>query len=218
MKLSAEQLTQIKSWISKRGFTHTDVQYEILDHVASAIEDKMEENPKLSLEKAFEEVHKSFGVFGFQTFEESIASKLSKELWRSYWIAIKQILKSEKILIPIVIILSLISFGQQFPQYFHEFHEIIFLTSIIGCIVYYFVLYRKNRHIKNYLSFRMAIGIIPSLLYLMGNLSINFLKHTNFNFAIAVYSSAIIFIYGVFLGTNQMIKKTEKLHKLYQST
>lgn len=62
----------------------------------------------------------------------------------------------------------------------------------------------------------MAMGIIPSLLYLIGNLSINLLRHTNFNFTIAVYSIAIIGVYGVFLGTNQMIKKTEKLHTLYQ--
>ncbi|WP_296618933.1 hypothetical protein [Marivirga sp.] len=217
MTLSAEQIAQIKSWISKRGFTHTDVQYEIIDHVASAIEEKMKNKPELSLEEAFSEVHKSFGVFGFQTFEESIANRLNKELWRSYGIAIKQIIKSEKILIPILLILSLILFRQKFIQYFQEFHQNVFLTSLVGSIVYYFVLYRRKKHIKNYLSFRMAIGIIPSLLYVIGNLSINFLRHTNLNFAIAVYSIAIIGIYGVFLGTNQMINKTERLHNLYQS-
>ncbi|MGM0581210.1 MAG: hypothetical protein ACQETL_11055 [Bacteroidota bacterium] len=84
MKLTSEQIAQIKSWISKRGFTHTDVQYEIIDHVASAIEDKMDEKPELSLAKAFEEVHRSFGVFGFEEFEESIAKKLNKELLFNY--------------------------------------------------------------------------------------------------------------------------------------
>jgi hypothetical protein len=217
MKLSTEQIAQIKLCISKRGFTHTDVQYEIIDHVASAIEDKMEENSELGLEQAFSEVHKSFGVFGFQTFEESIASKLNKELWRSYWIGIKQILKSEKILIPILLILSLILFGQQFPQYLQDFHLIVFLSVIVGSLLYYFVLYRRKKHIKNYLSFRMAIGIIPSLSYVFGNLSINFLRNTNFYFTVAVYSIAIIGIYGVFLGTNQMINKTERINKLYQS-
>ena len=216
MKLSAEQIAQIKSWISKRGFTHTDVQYEIIDHVAAAIEDKMEHKPDISLEEAFKEVHRSFGVFGFQSFEESIASRLNKELWRSYGLAIKQIIKSEKILIPLILILGLILIKQQFIRYFEEFHQIAFLTSLIGSIVYYFVLNRRKKHIKNYLSFRMAIGIIPTLLYVFGNLSINFLKYTNFNFTVAVYSVAVIGIYGVFLGTDQMIKKTEHLHQLYK--
>lgn len=178
----------------------------------------MEGKPELDLETAFSEVHKSFGVFGFQTFEESIASKLNKELWRSYWIGIKQILKSEKILIPILLILSLILFIQKFPQHFYDFQQMVFLAAIVSSVVYYFVLYRRNRHIKKYLSFRMAIGIIPSLLYIFGNLSINFLNHTNQYFALFVYSIAIFFIYGVFLGTQNMINKTERLHKLYQST
>lgn len=141
MKLSSEQIAQIKSWISKRGFTHTDVQYEIIDHVASAIEDKIENKPELGLEGAFSEVHKSFGVFGFQTFEESIANRLNKELWRSYGVAIKQIIKSEKILIPILLIMGLNLFRQQFIKYFEEFHQIVFLISLVGSIIYYFVLY-----------------------------------------------------------------------------
>jgi hypothetical protein len=215
MKLSADQIDQIKSWISKRGFTHTDVQYEIIDHVASAIEDKMDENPDLKLETAFKEVHQSFGVFGFSEIEESIASKLNKELWNSYGRGIKKILLSEKILIPILLILCLISFGQSFPQYFKEFYQIVFVSSLFSSLFYYFILFWRKKHIKNYLSFRMAIGIIPSLFYIIGTLSINFLKYVDINFAIVVYSISVFAVYGVFLGTNQMIQKTEMLHKLY---
>lgn len=217
MKLSAEQIAQIKSWISKRGFTHTDVQYEIIDHVASAIEDKIDKDPDLTLEIAFKQVHKSFGVFGFQTIEESIASKLNKELRDSYGRAIKQIFTSEKILIPFLFILSLISFHQSFPEYFKIFCQSIFIVSTVGALIYYFVQYRQKKYIKNYLSFKMAIAIIPNILVVVGNLSINFLKNIHPNYAVVIFSILVIVVYAVILGTNQMIEKTEKLHKLYKS-
>jgi len=217
MKLSAEQIAQIKSWISKRGFTHTDVQYEIIDHVASAIEDKLEKNPDLTLETAFKEVHKSFGIFGFSEIEESIVSKLHHELRNSYGRALKQIFGSEKILIPILLILTLITFSQNFPQFFELFCQSMFIVSCLMAMIYYFVQYRQKKYIKNYLSFKMAIGIIPNLLVVVGNLSINFLKNIHLNYAIAIFSIIIIAVYAIFLGSNQMIEKTEKLHKLYHS-
>lgn len=43
MNLSKEQLHQIKALIAQRGFKDVDVQMEILDHVASSVEDKMDE-------------------------------------------------------------------------------------------------------------------------------------------------------------------------------
>ena len=44
MNLNKEQLHQIKEFIAQRGFKDVDVQMEILDHVASSVEDKMGES------------------------------------------------------------------------------------------------------------------------------------------------------------------------------
>lgn len=44
MKLAPDQITALKKLISFKGYEETDVQYEILDHVASRIEALMEEN------------------------------------------------------------------------------------------------------------------------------------------------------------------------------
>lgn len=43
---------------------------EILDHVASAIEEKLEKDPSKSFEKALNEVHSGFGVLGFSVMED----------------------------------------------------------------------------------------------------------------------------------------------------
>lgn len=63
MKLTKDQINQIKSMISKKGYPEIDVQYEILDHVACKIEKLQETNPSISIETAFQKVHAEFGIF-----------------------------------------------------------------------------------------------------------------------------------------------------------
>jgi 4-amino-4-deoxy-L-arabinose transferase-like glycosyltransferase len=215
MKLSAEQIAQIKSWISKRGFTHTDVQYEIIDHVASAIEDKMEEKPQLSLEEAFSEVHKSFGVFGFQSFEESIANRLNKELLHSYWSAFKTIVLSTKIIIPLLIFVIINLISQQIPQYFEK----IILGGLLGLLVftllYIFRERKSKKYLKSYLSFKMASAVVPLMAVNIFNLRFLFLDLVDPIWTALIISILVIAIWAVYLGSHQMIRKTEKLHLLY---
>ncbi|WP_194774398.1 hypothetical protein [Pararhodonellum marinum] len=101
MKLSKDQIEQLKNFISYKGYREIDVQYEILDHVACKVEDLIEENPKLSLPEAFQKVHASFGIFGFSELEESYKKMIQKRLWGYYWQELKQLFTSYKIIFPI---------------------------------------------------------------------------------------------------------------------
>jgi hypothetical protein len=176
----------------------------------------MEGKPELDLETAFSEVHKSFGIFGFQSFEESIANRLNKELLRSYWTATKNILFSSKIIIPILIFILINLISQKIPQYFDQ----IILSSLFGfCIftlVYIFIVRRLKKHLKSYLSFKMASGIIPILAVTIFNLRFLLLDLVNPIWTASLIGILVIAIWSVFLGSKQMIQKTEKLHKLYQ--
>jgi hypothetical protein len=42
-----------------------DLQVELADHLANAIEEQMSSNRNLSFQKALENVHQSFGISGF---------------------------------------------------------------------------------------------------------------------------------------------------------
>ncbi len=216
MTLSAEQIDQIKSWISKRGFTHIDVQYEIIDHVASSIEEKLEERPELNLERAFEEVHRSFGVYGFAGVEEAITSRLNKELLGTFWAATKEILSTTKIFIPILISIIIHLISQKFPTYF----DAIILSGIAAfcafTLSYAFLQQRSKKYLKSYLSFKMTYGIIPILASIVFNLRYLYLGLVNpiwTSFLLGILSVAM---WAVFIGSKEMIYKTEKLHKLYK--
>jgi hypothetical protein len=101
MKLTKDQIKQLKKLISYKGYPEIDVQYEILDHVACKVEELMEQNPKMSLPDAFQKVHASFGIFGFSELEESYKKMIQKRLWSYYWNELKQLFTSYRIIFPL---------------------------------------------------------------------------------------------------------------------
>lgn len=82
MALNNQQLDSIKAFIAKRGFTHVDLQLELLDHVASRVEEKMEANPALSFDTALTETHREFGVFGFSGMEDGLRKSLERQYFQ----------------------------------------------------------------------------------------------------------------------------------------
>ena len=85
MNLNKQEIEGIKAFIAKRGFKYLDVQMEILDHVASVVEEKMTEDSELSFDVALTQAHASFGVFGFSTVEDSVVSAMGKKYSKVFW-------------------------------------------------------------------------------------------------------------------------------------
>jgi len=85
MQLTKLQLAEIKSFISRKGIKYTDVQMEIVDHVASAVEERMHADHQLTFEMALKQVHASFGIFGFGGMEDSIINGMGKKYNRLFW-------------------------------------------------------------------------------------------------------------------------------------
>lgn len=84
MNLSKIQLEKIRVYLDEIGFKYIDVQMEILDHVASAVEERMTEDPNLSFQDAVNQTRVSFGKAGFNKIERSIVKGLSKKYWKLF--------------------------------------------------------------------------------------------------------------------------------------
>ncbi len=65
MKLTAEQIEQLYVFTRQHYVEYYDLQTELVDHLANAIEQQWETNPKLTFEMALQVEFKKFGVFGF---------------------------------------------------------------------------------------------------------------------------------------------------------
>ena len=63
--LNSEQINYLFQFCEKKFVRYYDVQLELVDHLANAIERKMESQPEINFEEALKTVYKDFGIFGF---------------------------------------------------------------------------------------------------------------------------------------------------------
>ncbi len=85
MKLTQTQIIELKNIIAEKGIGYADVQMEILDHVASAIEDRMSADQQLTFENAIVQTNASFGIFGFSALEDSIVLGMNRKYRKIFW-------------------------------------------------------------------------------------------------------------------------------------
>ena len=87
--LSNEQIQHLFTFCKKHHVHFYDVQTELVDHLANAIEEKMRANPAIPFEKALENVHAGFGVLGFaglvKSRSESLHKQYNKLRWQLFW-------------------------------------------------------------------------------------------------------------------------------------
>ncbi|MFT3823570.1 MAG: hypothetical protein QM731_06595 [Chitinophagaceae bacterium] len=63
--ITNEQIEQLFAFCKKHYVAYYDVQIELVDHLANAIEEKMAADPSVSFDEALKQVYKTFGNRGF---------------------------------------------------------------------------------------------------------------------------------------------------------
>lgn len=78
--LTQEQIDHLFDFVRKKYVRYIDVQYELVDHLATGIEEQWETNPELPFKQALNNVYSNFPVTGFTNY----VTAAEKELGR-YW-------------------------------------------------------------------------------------------------------------------------------------
>jgi hypothetical protein len=153
--LSSADLAQLDAWIQKRGYPYIDVRLEILDHVACGIENIWEEHPQLSLQEAYEQVRKQFGIFGFSGIEEAMVKAAERRLLKGWWQALMRLLgpKSWSYTLPGLALLYVLA--NQMPIAWLLSIPIVVCVAILAWRIW---LLHKETSGKKYLSFRMGLA------------------------------------------------------------
>ncbi|MBB2147897.1 hypothetical protein [Pedobacter gandavensis] len=156
MGLTTAQLQQIKQFIQRKGFVYLDVQLEIIDHVATAIEEKMEVNPQLDFNQALVKTHASFGIFGFSTIEDAISNGLSKKYNRFFWRTFLSFFNYKYI----VLLFLGAAFTYQVQQLLVGYHW--WFAAFIGLTIVSLIILIAVRtyqvKLNQYLSFKLSIS------------------------------------------------------------
>lgn len=156
MELTTAQLQQIKQFVQRKGFVYLDVQLEIIDHVATAIAEKLEADPQLDFNQALVQTHASFGIFGFSTIEDAICKGLSKKYNRFFWRTFLSFFSYKYI----GLLFLGAAFAYQVQQLLADYHwwfAAFMGLTMVGVIILIAV---KSYQVKlnQYLSFKLSIS------------------------------------------------------------
>ena len=144
MKLSAEQIERLYQFTRQHYVEYYDLQTELVDHLANAIEEQWQQNPKLSFEEALQIEFKKFGVFGFMDVVEQRQSALNKKYNKLVFNELKTFFSIPKIIGTIAGIGIIFYLIKQLQEGFWIV-QVMFLALILSYFFGILILIRRNK-------------------------------------------------------------------------
>ena len=120
MKLTSEQIYRLYQFTRQHYVEWYDLQTELVDHLANAIEQQWQENPKISFEEALQIEFKKFGVFGFMDVIKEKQVALSKKYKKFVWNELVTFFTLPKIILTVL-----------FTIFFYYLFQYLFLKSLL---------------------------------------------------------------------------------------
>lgn len=81
--MQQKQIEIIKNYLAQNGVEYYDVQAELIDHFATAVERQQAQNPALGFKEALHKAHRDFGgKEGFRKFLEEAESSVRSKTYR----------------------------------------------------------------------------------------------------------------------------------------
>ena len=110
MILTPSQINQLYLFTRQHYVEYYDLQSELVDHLANAIEAQIELSPKLTFDEALQIEFKKFGVFGFMDVLYKRRAVLNKKYYKIVWQYFKDFFGVPKIVFTIAITLRYLLF------------------------------------------------------------------------------------------------------------
>ena len=107
MKLTSQHINQLYLFTRQHYVEYYDLQTELVDHLANAIETEWEQNPKLTFDEVLNKEFRKFGVFGFMDVVESRRAALGKKYNNLVWEHFKEFFGIPKIVLTLLMTLLL---------------------------------------------------------------------------------------------------------------
>ncbi|WP_298149965.1 hypothetical protein [Flavobacterium sp.] len=130
MKLNETQIQYLFDFTRQHYVEYYDLQSELVDHLANAIEQAISENPNLSFEQALNAEFKKFGIFGFMDVVEKRQGALTRKYHKMVWTHFMEFFRLPKI----VLSLGAVVFGFYFLKSI-TYKEAVF-ASVLAVITF----------------------------------------------------------------------------------
>jgi len=146
-KITSDETQELFHFCEKHKVEHYDLQIELVDHLASYIEEKWETTPDLSFQDLLLESYGKFGIYKFS----KITKQKEKELYRKYNLLRRkyaaEFYRWPKIVMTFAfsIVLFILT---KLTNNFKEIYFPIFIISIVLLLFYYFFFVPKKLNIN----------------------------------------------------------------------
>lgn len=144
MKLTTKQIDHLYLFTRQHYVEWYDLQSELVDHLANAIETQWQENPKLTFDEALNIEFKKFGVFGFMGVVEEKQKFLDKKYRKLIWIYYKEFFRLPKIILTIALIYGL----YHFVQLFEETKATLFGLVLFSMLFFGYYLFKIDKNLE----------------------------------------------------------------------
>ena len=145
MKLTPEQIERLYQFTRQHYVEYYDLQTELVDHLANAIEPQWQENLKLTFEEILQKEFKKFGVFGFMDVVEKRQAALNRKYNGIIWNHFKAFFTIPKIILTTTLV-GLIYFLLNISLYKADVVLVAFVIIILS--FYFFIIYFANKNKK----------------------------------------------------------------------
>jgi hypothetical protein len=226
MKLTTAQIDQLYTFTRQHYVEWYDLQSELVDHLANAIETHWQENPKLTFDEALNNEFRKFGVFGFMGVVEEKQKFLGKKYRKLIWSYYTEFFRLPKIILTFLSMLLIYKLLIVFDGAKDIIFGLILILSL-GFFVrtFYKEKFEKDKNTSNRKKWMFedvslqnrnnVFIVLPSLLINSFNL---FFKESHFTIITAIIFSVSLVLLGLLIYIKIKIipqKVSEELAKTY---
>ena len=116
-KTNPEEIEQLYEFTRRHYVEYYDVQTELVDHLASAMEKNWEQEQQLSFEENLQREFSKFGVFGFMEVVERKSNAMGKRYFRLIWREMRQQLLDARVVFSGILIFTAIIFLLRYQNF-----------------------------------------------------------------------------------------------------
>jgi hypothetical protein len=196
MKLTKEQILQIENYIAACGIKWYDVKMELVDHFATSLESKLEDNPKLDFKQAIINEHKSFSDYGFKKLLNTKTKAVEKQFYKQVFRNLKSFFKLPKIFISASIFYALVLIMDLFENKENFFIGLTFIIFAIVIVSFGRILNEKKDKKTKFLILNnttMFLQLFNGFMILFSNIT-SFRTEDSFNNPIYNYIQLAVFV------------------------
>jgi len=204
-KLTSEQIEELHEFCYFQSVFHYDMQVELVDHLASGIEKRWNENPAMSFQDALYELNQEFGGHaGFLIIRQEKEKALRKKYRRLLWQFVADYYKFPKIMVTMSLFLGIFTalrFTEN-DQWIVGSLLIMFITFSLFYLLYYFPKYvrikvsEKHSFLLNEITRK---GVVSQTMMFSGGF-ISMVSHaSNFSTTGSLVFSALVSLFLVLL-------------------